>query len=53
MTESHTPVAAGPEFGGLPLAPAVLANLQRLGYERMTPIQAAGLPLALAGRDLT
>ncbi|TXL64135.1 ATP-dependent RNA helicase DbpA [Zeimonas arvi] len=39
-------------FGTLPLSPAVLANLQRLGYERMTPIQAASLPLALAGRDL-
>ena len=52
MTESQTPVAAGPDFSGLPLAPAVLANLQRLGYERMTPIQAASLPLALAGRDL-
>jgi len=39
-------------FGALPLSPAVLANLQRLGYERMTPIQAASLPLALAGRDL-
>jgi len=41
-----------PEFSSLPLAPAVLANLQRLGYERMTPIQAASLPLALAGKDL-
>jgi ATP-independent RNA helicase DbpA len=30
----------------------VLENLQRLGYERMTPIQAAALPLALAGKDL-
>jgi ATP-independent RNA helicase DbpA len=30
----------------------VIENLQRLGYERMTPIQAAALPLALAGKDL-
>jgi ATP-independent RNA helicase DbpA len=30
----------------------MLENLQRLGYEAMTPIQAASLPLALAGRDL-
>ena len=52
MTESPTPVAAAADFSSLPLAPAVLANLQRLGYERMTPIQAASLPLALAGRDL-
>src|SRR5690606_23072643 len=36
----------------LPLAPAVLANLQHLGYERMTAVQAASLPRALAGKDL-
>ncbi len=30
----------------------MLANLQRLGYVQMTPIQAASLPLALAGKDL-
>ncbi len=39
-------------FSQLPLPPQVLANLQQLGYERMTPIQAASLPLALAGHDL-
>src|SRR5687767_15517789 len=39
-------------FGSLPLPPATLANLEQLGYERMTPIQAASLPLALAGKDL-
>ena len=39
-------------FDRLPLAPATLANLQQLGYLQMTPIQAASLPLALAGRDL-
>ncbi|MDO8419712.1 MAG: ATP-dependent RNA helicase DbpA, partial [Rubrivivax sp.] len=39
-------------FDTLPLGPAVLANLQQLGYARMTPIQAAALPLALAGHDL-
>ena len=39
-------------FNTLPLPPAVLANLQQLGYERMTPVQAATLPLALAGIDL-
>ena len=43
---------AGPAFSTLPLPPATLANLQRLGYEHMTPIQAASLPLALAGKDL-
>ncbi len=39
-------------FARLPLSAAMLANLQQLGYERMTPIQAASLPLALAGHDL-
>jgi ATP-dependent RNA helicase DbpA len=35
-----------------PLPPTTLANLARLGYAGMTPIQAASLPLALAGKDL-
>jgi ATP-independent RNA helicase DbpA len=39
-------------FDNLPLPAATLANLQQLGYLRMTPIQAASLPLALAGHDL-
>jgi ATP-independent RNA helicase DbpA len=40
------------EFSTLPLPPHTLANLQRLGYTGMTPIQAASLPLTLAGHDL-
>ena len=58
MTESNTvptppsAPAAASDFARLPLSPAALANLQALGYERMTPIQAASLPLSLAGRDL-
>jgi ATP-independent RNA helicase DbpA len=47
-----TPAPADTDFATLPLPPAVISNLQRLGYERMTPIQAATLPLALAGKDL-
>jgi ATP-independent RNA helicase DbpA len=39
-------------FGTLPLSPAMLDNLQQLGYTEMTPIQAASLPLALSGKDL-
>jgi ATP-dependent RNA helicase DbpA len=39
-------------FSELPLAPAALANLTQLGYVDMTPIQAASLPIALAGHDL-
>ena len=34
------------------LSPAMQANLAQLGYTQMTPIQAASLPLALAGEDL-
>ena len=52
MSEPTPGQAAGPAFDTLPLPPAVLANLKRLGYERMTPIQAASLPPALAGKDL-
>jgi ATP-independent RNA helicase DbpA len=52
MTESHASTTPGPAFSSLSLPPAVIENLQRLGYERMTPIQAAALPLALAGKDL-
>ena len=39
-------------FSTLPLSPAALVNLTQLGYESMTPIQAASLPIALAGQDL-
>ncbi len=46
----HPP--AGDSFATLPLPPHVRANLAQLGYTAMTPIQAASLPLALAGMDL-
>ena len=39
-------------FARLPLSASMQSNLQQLGYLAMTPIQAASLPLALAGRDL-
>ncbi|MFC4298665.1 ATP-dependent RNA helicase DbpA [Castellaniella hirudinis] len=39
-------------FSSLPLLPALLDNLQSLGFEHMTPIQAQSLPLILEGRDL-
>ncbi|HEX5805498.1 MAG TPA: ATP-dependent RNA helicase DbpA [Macromonas sp.] len=44
--------AAGAAFDRLPLPAATLANLNQLGYTAMTAIQAASLPLALAGKDL-
>ena len=39
-------------FASLSLAASSLDNLTQLGYTQMTPIQAASLPLTLAGRDL-
>ena len=44
--------AAGRSFNELPLSPGMLATLQQLGYLTMTPIQAASLPVTLAGNDL-
>jgi ATP-independent RNA helicase DbpA len=39
-------------FDTLPLSPALLSNLQSLGYTEMTPIQAQSLPQILAGKDV-
>ena len=49
---STAKLASDHAFSNLPLAPAMLDNLQQLGYLSMTPIQAAALPIALAGQDL-
>jgi ATP-independent RNA helicase DbpA len=51
MTPRPTPNAAA-GFEGLPLPESLQAALAQLGYSQMTPIQAATLPLALAGHDL-
>ena len=48
----ETTPAASTSFADLALPPAMLANLQQLEYLTMTPIQAASLPLTLAGHDL-
>lgn len=39
-------------FSTLPISPAQLANLESLGYSKMTPVQAQSLPQVLKGRDL-
>ncbi|MBJ7309006.1 ATP-dependent RNA helicase DbpA [Rugamonas sp. CCM 8940] len=39
-------------FSSLPLTPAFLANLDLLGYHKMTTIQEQSLPAVLEGRDL-
>ncbi|WP_165855038.1 ATP-dependent RNA helicase DbpA [Marinobacter sp. JSM 1782161] len=41
-----------PDFNELDLRPELLRNLDSLGYQAMTEIQAASLPRILAGRDL-
>ncbi len=51
MTQAASTTAAV-GFDSLPLKPGTLENLQSLGYQAMTPIQAASLPPALAGKDL-
>lgn len=53
-TQSSTPSAdaADGSFSQLPLSPGMLATLQQLEYLTMTPIQAASLPITLAGHDL-
>ncbi len=54
MTTSPSAAGAATStaFSSLSLHPATLQNLQQLGYEQMTPIQAASLPLTLRGQDL-
>lgn len=55
ITSPSSPLAAssaGQSFSELPLSPALLATLKQLEYNTMTPIQAASLPITLAGHDL-
>jgi ATP-independent RNA helicase DbpA len=52
MSTSFPAAVAATPFSVLPLNPATLANLERLGYLQMTAIQAASLPAALLGKDL-
>ena len=49
MTSS---AASSDDFNTLALSAASLHNLAQLGYTRMTPIQAASLPISLSGQDL-
>ena len=40
------------KFSTLSLSHAMLQNLERIGYNEMTPIQAAALPSVLLGKDI-
>ncbi|WP_299592911.1 ATP-dependent RNA helicase DbpA [uncultured Microbulbifer sp.] len=50
MTTSDTDHSR--DFQSLPLEPALLKNLEDLGYERLTEIQAAALPAIVDGKDV-
>jgi len=52
MTDISSGSADTGSFNELPLAPAMQETLRQLGYLAMTPIQAASLPITLAGHDL-
>jgi len=43
---------ASDSFSSLAISPAQIANLESLGYKKMTPIQAQSLPEVLKGKDL-
>jgi ATP-independent RNA helicase DbpA len=43
---------ASDRFSSLPISSAQLANLESLGYLKMTPIQASSLPHVLSGKDV-
>jgi ATP-dependent RNA helicase DbpA len=40
------------KFSSLPLTAEMLSNLESLGYNEMTPIQAQSLPIILQGQDI-
>ena len=41
-----------PTFAGLGLSPAILRAVEALGFEETAPIQAAAIPVMLAGHDM-
>ena len=43
---------ASDSFSSLSISKAQLANLETLGYQKMTAVQAQSLPHVLEGRDL-
>lgn len=43
---------SGDSFSSLSISSAQISNLDSLGYKKMTPIQAQGLPHILQGKDL-
>ncbi|HBG30101.1 MAG TPA: hypothetical protein DDW98_05665, partial [Gammaproteobacteria bacterium] len=52
MTAASFPDGIPVSFSELALHPALLAGTALVGFTQCTPIQAATLPLALAGHDV-
>lgn len=52
FTEYKEPILSISSFSALALPQEQLSNLAELGYEQMTPVQAATLPLILNGSDV-
>jgi ATP-dependent RNA helicase DeaD len=50
--KDSTTEPSGASFGDLGLSPAVLEALAEVGYESPSPIQAATIPVLLAGQDM-
>jgi ATP-dependent RNA helicase RhlE len=55
--DTPTSVTSAPDtpvhgFDGLGLEPALMAAVERLGYDRPTPVQEQAIPQIVAGRDL-
>jgi ATP-dependent RNA helicase DbpA len=48
----HEPKVNPAAFSSLTLKPALLENIESLGYTQLTPIQAESLPLILEGKDV-
>ena len=49
---SSTPPTESQAFASLSLPDSMLDNLANLGFEQMTPVQAASLPASLDGKDV-
>ena len=52
MTATQTATQTAIPFSSLPLSAEMLSNLESLGYNEMTPIQAQSLPIILQGQDI-
>ena len=52
ISPTYTLIMSNDSFSSLSISPAQISNLESLGYKKMTPIQAKGIPYVLKGKDL-